>query len=218
MKQMLLGLTCFALATFYGKKLNAQFSPTYDKAYAMGKGIWEMAPVFTINDFVGGGYNSKGIGVAGVRLGMGLSNNFDLKLRYERLFSFEGQGGGINILQLEPKISFAEQKMAFRLPLQLWFEEGSEFIINPQIMYTFRNASKTFDLTPAFRVDMNFDDNEVYANYGITLGAGFSKDLSKWAIRPEVGYSVDPQTDGGGLLFYGLAASFYFSGKVAAKK
>jgi hypothetical protein len=67
-------------------------------------------------------------------------------------------------------------------------EEAYSFnSIAPQLIYTFTNEKNTIDLSPGLKADILIAGDGGGVLFGATLGAGFSSNLNKWAIRPEVG-------------------------------
>lgn len=68
------------------------------------------------------------------------------------------------------------------------------------------NKKNTADVSFGLKADYLFSDGGGSALFGATVGAGFSSDLNKWAIRPEVGIL----SFGGGVSFlsYGIGIQF----------
>jgi hypothetical protein len=77
--------------------------------------------------------------------------------------------------------------------------------IAPQLIYTATNANKKADVSFGLKADILIGGGGGSLLLGPTIGAGFSTDLSKWAIRPEIGASF---LGGGAFLSYGIGFQF----------
>ena len=62
--------------------------------------------------------------------------------------------------------------------------------LTPSFLWTFMR-SKNVELTLMPKAYLSFND-EIDATPALSIGAGFSSDLDKWAIRPEIGYDGYP--------------------------
>jgi len=147
-----------------------------------------------------------------VRAGVGLTDRMDMKLRYTRLMPADvdgDEGAGVNYFHIAPKFSFIPKYLAFSLPVGAYFGGGSSWVTSPKLLGTYPHKSNKFDATLGFKADVFFRDWETYL--GFTLGMGFSKDLDKWAIRPEIGYMIDPGETGHSFS-WGLGLVYVFQG------
>jgi len=188
----------------------------YEKAGTLKKGNVELSGAFTGYTAVGGGESVNTNNNLGFRAGYGISDKFDLKFRCERLMPGSNYGEvfddqnfkGANYFSIVPKFSIIPEKLSFSVPLNYYSfadefnGEGNASLIGftPQLFYTFTNKKSTADLTLGTKVDCFFGGGaSVFP--GLTIGAGFSKDLNKWALRPEVGATF---IGGGSFLSYGL--------------
>lgn len=145
----------------------------------------------------------------GVKLGLGLTKNTDLKIRYENLIP-RNENYNVNFFSLTPRFNVKRDKSVFNLPLGVyWNDEDYEFIIGPGFSFN-RKFSKHFELNYHVKIDAFLNSWYLYA--GSQLGAGFSNDLSQWAIRPEIGFMKDIfELDNGTYLTYGLGICFYLN-------
>lgn len=131
----------------------------------------------------------------GLRLGYGISDKFDLKMRYIRLVPEVEGSSGVNYIDLAPKYAFLPGKLAGTLPVGLYFAEGeSQWVFSPKLLFTYP-ANNMFEATLAAKADI-FPDDESEVYLGFNLGFGISSNLDRWAIRPEVGLMVDPGESG----------------------
>ena len=204
----------------------APINTQYEKAGTLKKGNLELAGSFT--GYSGSGLDGESGNINnnyGIRAGYGISDKFDLKFRYERLiptniFNSEDLGDGkikgINYFSLVPKIALIPEKLSFLMPISHYSykeeidEKESNVNLNsitPQLIYTFTNAKNKTDLSFGLKGDCLFGGDVAGSSFilGTTIGAGFSSDLSKWAIRPEIGVSA---TGTATFLSYGIGFQF----------
>jgi hypothetical protein len=191
----------------------------YEKAGTLKKGNYEILGSFTGYSVAGEGGSASINNNFGFRAGYGISDKVDIKLRYERLkpstdMDYENSNS-VDYFSLIPKFSLIPDKLSLLVPLSRYaakaekdpqgeeIEEAYSFnSISPQLIYTFTNARNTIDLTPGVKMDFLFAGDGGGVLFGATLGAGFSNDLDKWAIRPEVGVlSMGPAA----FVSYGIA-------------
>lgn len=202
----------------------------YEKAATLKQGNIELAGSFT-------GYSAGGVGgtVAtnnnfGFRAGYGISDKVDLKFRYERLSPRDGfdsedvfdEGNitGVNYFSIIPKFALIPEKLSLLVPLSHYsFKEeidgkensGTMNSIAPQLIYTLTSAKNKSDFSFGLKADCLLNNNGGGGVLlGTIVGAGFSSDLSKWAIRPEVGALF---IGGGAYLSYGVGLQFILSKK-----
>lgn len=135
------------------------------------------------------------------RAGIGVTDKFNIKMRYARLMPPMSESDAVNYLALEPKFTILQDHIAAVAPFGAYFAGGdSEFFVSPKFLFTYPSANNKLDVTFGTKTDIFFNDWDVYL--GLNLGAGFSSDLSRWAIRPEVGYLVDLGTSDPGERAY----------------
>lgn len=147
----------------------------------------------------------------GIAFGYGISKNFNLGIRYERLSFISNEieifgkdyntvDGGMNYIEVGNKIRIKDDKLAFGIPLSLYIMEGeSIFSIDPRLYWTFRKNNK-FEATLTPKVHLFIADG-VAGTIGLTLGLGLSNNLDKWAFRPELGYD--------GYFSFGFGVTIY---------
>ena len=80
------------------------------------------------------------------------------------------------------------------------------------MLFTYRGSEK-FETTLASKMDFYFEE-DAESTLGFNFGFGLSKDLNKWAIRPEAGYLFNPGEEGGYWSF-GIGFNYYILGKNA---
>jgi len=86
--------------------------------------------------------------------------------------------------------------------------------VAPQLIYTFTNAKNKFDFSIGLKADCFFGDDGAGMLLGATIGAGFSSDLNKWALRPEIGVT---NLTYGCFLSYGLGLQLMIPKKKQTK-
>lgn len=172
------------------------------------------------------GYGASGGGESkslnnnfGFRVGYGISDKVDIKFRYERLkptndLDYENSNS-VNYFSLIPKFALIPDKFSLLIPISHYsanaetdprgeiIEEAYSFSsVSPHLIYTITNVKNTIDFTPGLKADIILAGDGGGVLFGATLGAGFSTDLNKWAIRPEIGaLSIG---GGGAFISYGI--------------
>ena len=132
----------------------------------------------------------------GIQLATGLSDRIDVRFRYEYI------GGSwteedVHVVAVGAKFGLIRDRAAFYLPVGTGIGDGVEsgdlVQFQPTLLYTYPFNSK-FEITGSGKgivwVDRDGDDLLAF-----NLGAGISKDLTKWAIRPEGGFLISPGED-----------------------
>jgi hypothetical protein len=153
-------------------------------------------------------------GVA-LRLGYGLSPKTDIKIRFAYLHlpdenylpdpSFNTERKRNYFFSLIPKVALVKDKLALLLPLNFYDFESSQPALSsytfrekyvsfaPHLIRTFLLKRNKIDLSASVNTELalNKDDYGVTlfaVHTGFNINSGFSSDLSRWAIRPELGY------------------------------
>jgi hypothetical protein len=196
------------LAPLFSPRISGQYNVSYESAKVLGKGQSAISGHYAGYSFNYHGNSEKLFNLAGIRFTRGISESFNLCVSYGRIHGGLLSGHGANYLELAPKISLSKGKVAFQLPLGVYFAEGeSSFIISPKLLFTYRSGKK-FDLTfsPKAEILLESPSDELIE---FSLGAGFSSNLDKWAIRPEIGIILNPGEDGS-ILTYGLGFTYNF--------
>jgi hypothetical protein len=181
-KAILLLVFLFSFGTSYAQFFNSPM----DHAQSLGKSNADIAVGWHQYRFGGDGFSGKLFDNLSLRLGYGLGENVDIQMRYERIKPEDG----VNYISITPKFSFANDALAFFLPVGLVFGDGEQTgVISPTMMYTKRSGQK-FEGSLAVGSPIRTEDNEFILD--INAGFGFSNDLDKWAVRPEIGIHFQP--------------------------
>jgi hypothetical protein len=159
----------------------------------------------------------------GFRAGIGLSGGFDIKLKYEHMDytkNFDGRLRSGEMISIVPKISLTKDQFALMVPLsryyltyqsenRLYHEVASS--VAPTLIGTFNILDNKIDLSLSSKADFLFSKTEREDNFfiGASIGAGFSTNLNKWALRPELGISTSDNKEI--YLSYGIGFQYIFS-------
>ena len=178
----------------------------YEKAGTLQNGNIELAGHATRYDVNHFGRTEASNRNYGFRAGYGFTDRFDLKLRYERLSytsNFDNKLVSAHHFSIMPKYALVPEYFSVMLAIGNYSAShlayGNPYKSNitsiaPQMIFTMTNRKKQADVSLSTKLDFLFtsgDEAEHNMFFGTTLGAGFSKDLRKWAIRPEIGYATD---------------------------
>jgi hypothetical protein len=194
----------------------APVSANYETAKTLGKGNVEVMGNYTRyhSTYLDGGLTNQNLGI---RLGVGLSENFDLKFRYERLIEpkYEFDFLGVNsettrhawdFFRITPKWCLRIDEWAITTTLSVYLIEGEAGLYDIGI-----NFYRTFPLEQNMLFTLGLQ-NINYIGGGIMpmLGPSFG-----FAIGPENVFQVRPEfgalTDLSNLYFnYGIALVAFF--------
>jgi len=99
----------------------------------------------------------------------------------------------IDFYEFSPKFSLKQDKIAFSAPIALYRLASDVptimYEFKPRFHFTFANKKNTFDFSIVPQGRFLFNQSSVGALMpSLGLGMGFSSDLDKWAIRPEISY------------------------------
>jgi hypothetical protein len=186
----------------------APVSNSFESAKTLDKGQIDLMGNYSIafisgEDETGAKQTDQTNNDFGFRIGYGIANRFDLKLRYERLIPVTQEDkdmlNGINYFGLTPRYSIVKNILTGGLGLGLYTyrikeSEGmdafsdSDFAISPGLALTLP-ADKNFDVTLGTKFDFFTEGGGNLWN--LNLGLGISSDDSKWSLRPEVGLIKD---------------------------
>lgn len=214
----------FMVILFLMTQFSCSFIPVnnqYEKAGTLKKGNIEISGNATANSVISDDESENVNNNFGFRVGYGLSERFDLKLRYEHLMPTNDNSedfNGADFISIVPKFALIPNKFSIMLPLSRYswkdsfnytVTHESLFSIAPTLLYTFTSKNMKRDLSLGFKTDFligsDGEDESGAIIPGITIGAGFSSDLNKWAVRPEIGATF---LGVGAFLNYGIGFQF----------
>jgi hypothetical protein len=161
-------------------------------AKLLGPGNIEVTPSFSSVSVSSEGETDHVQNHVGVQAGFGLLKFMDLRMRYERITGDidEEEGFGVNVLGFGPKFRLAKNWLALYIPVGFAFGEDIDIAetwqVHPTLLATWA-LGKSFELNPSAKVMIPLRGGEIDTLYAFNLGAAISTDVSKWAVRPEVG-------------------------------
>lgn len=151
--------------------------------------------------------NNFGLGV-----GYGISDHLNLKVRYERIAVADSDGEGINYLAFGPKYAIVPDYVAVMMPLGVYFGDGeSTWGIHPGLLFTLPAKNQRVEGTFGVRTDIFFEEGTEML-VGFNIGLGLSQDLERWAIRPDLGFVINPG-EKGSILTLGVGVSYNITGR-----
>lgn len=166
-------------------------------ARLLDPGDWEVTPSYSHVSFSLEGESEHISDQYGLRVGYGSSEQVELRGTYERIEDTDGEG--LNLWGFGAKFSLAEDVLALYAPIGFMTGEGVEtgdsWTIVPTLLATWR-AAPTFELNPSIKAIYPFAAEDPELFLGFHLGAALSADLDRWAVRPEVGATVNPGDEG----------------------
>lgn len=225
MKKNYILLTAGLVASlpFFSCVTVAPVNAGYEKAGTLGKGNVELSGNYTHYIVSSEGESEAINNNYGFKAGYGLSDKFDVKLRYEKLMPVDQEEGSkfrANYVSVIPKISLTDRKLSFLMPISRYNLKDEDpdgtkvkdhsYSIAPQLIRTFTSKTNQADFSIGLKGDYIIHSGEDAENdflLGFNLGAGFSSNLDKWAIRPEVGYLFKP---GDGIGFWNMGVGVQF--------
>lgn len=192
-----LALLAVGVALAFAAGCVAPFSEM-QSAKMLGKGNFEVTPGFTTVSVSDEGETEHIQNEYGAQIGYGLANFLDLRLRYEHLagtFAIEDEEESIstNVLAFGPKFRLAKNWLAFYVPIGFAFggdlepgDADETWQIHPTLLATLP-LGKYLEINPSAKIMIPFSSDNFDTLYAFNLGLALSTDLSKWAVRPEVG-------------------------------
>lgn len=186
---------CFASGCFVPVNLN------YESAKMLQKGDVELQGSYSTY-FDDNGDNAQND--LGAKIGFGVSESYNFKFRFEYM---ESVSSTYFYIEADNKFSIKENKIAASVPLGFYFgDDGDYFDFYPKFYFTLVNKQKfDFTIIPKTHIITDFTDASIV--FGISAGMGFSSNLNKWAVRPEIG------VDSGPFFSFGIGFSYYFQKK-----
>lgn len=138
----------------------------------------------------------------GGQIGYGLTDKFDLKIRYEKILTgvvtdelsffaklFPTENAyGVNYIAITGKYSLIENKLAVMLPLSYYYiaDEYRLYALSPTIIKT-HEINEYMDLSYSGAIKLFTDTEYVQFGTGVNIGIGLNNASNKWSVRPEIG-------------------------------
>jgi len=181
-------------------------------AKMLGKGNFEVTPGFTTVSISDEGETQHVQDHYGAQLGYGIAKFLDFRLRYEHISATIEDDGEeticANVLAFGPKFRLAKDWLAVYIPIGFGFggdldsEDISEtWQVHPTLLATLP-IGKFLEINPSAKIMIPFSNDEFDTLYAFNLGLAISSDVSKWALRPEVGICTN--FEGGHFLQFSI--------------
>ena len=129
----------------------------------------------------------------GLQAAYGITDHFDMRMRYEYLWVAD-EGGNVNVIGFGPKLEAIENWLSFYVPLGFAFGGDLEdrdamdtWEIHPTVLFSVP-LGKYFEVNTSTKYIHEFQ-KDGWRFIAFDLGMGISTDLSKYAIRPEIGWA-----------------------------
>ena len=204
-----IGVCLTAEGCFLPPAANVQDARTVGKGRVRAAGYWsglkdtDAAP----------GEDAKLADEFGGILGVGVSESAELQFRLERI-DFAQEDDGYQFLSFSPKFGLVRDKLAFMVPIGLYFGGGLQwqetFQIQPSLIGS-APVNDNFEVNMSGRFVVPFN-SDLYKWAILGFGFGVSSDLDRWALLPEISYSIALNDDADAIsdiLGYGFALTFY---------
>ena len=208
-------LTLALIVLFIPSCIVAPVNSHYESARSLQKNNIEATGSFTNYSYAEEGVESINNNV-GLRLGYGITDNFDVKLQYQWMSPSDNaireDIGGVHFMSFAPKYTFIDNILALKVPFNYYTytsQDGSDnaFSLNPTLIGTYP-VNQHFEFGLATSYQIIFKEEQDFL--GFALGFGFSKDLDQWAIRPELGYQLSLSNRADGFVNFGFGFTYNF--------
>lgn len=187
-------------------------------ARTAGQGNWEVTPGFSTVSLTGETSDAKketehSHNHVGFQAAYGITDNFDVRLRYEYLW-VDDDGGQAHILGVGPKVELLENWVALYVPVGTAFggdvdNAGDNFQIHPTMLLT-APVNNNFEVNASAKYIIPFQegmDDLLAFNFGL----GLSTNRSSYVLRPEYGLLYNPGEEGHFSQF-SVGITFYLPG------
>ncbi len=172
-------------------------------ARTVGEGNYEFTPSYSSVNFSNDGETEGIQNHLGVQIAYGISDKWDLRARYERVWlkgdmdTDGGIGEGWDVIGIGPKYSVIKNKFAVALPIgrALGMDTEDTWEIHPTILLTAPIIMDKVEITfaPKYLITLCDGCEDFMA---VNVGLSLSSDLNRWAIRPEYGHLYNFGEDG----------------------
>jgi hypothetical protein len=212
-----IGGICVALSAVYAAGCAAPFSEMQSARLA-GPGVVEVTPSYSYTDLTDDGEVLKLQDTYAVHLATGLTDKVDLRLRLEHIrvgIDEDVEDLTATAIGVGPKVSLIRDRLALNLPVGFAFgdvEMSETWQFHPAVIWSVPFArplelsTSVKALIPLTKSDNPEEDSEVLA--ALNIGLAIGPDISRWAIRPEVGFLRNPGESRTGRHF-SIGAQFF---------
>ena len=179
-------------------------------ARLLGKGNIEVTPSYTSVSMSDEGTTQHVQNHYGAQIGFGLAEFMDFRLRFEHISAtIDTESVSANVLGFGPKFRLAKNWLAFYVPIGFAFggdveNGGDSWQVHPTMLATLP-ISKFLEINPSAKVMIPFKSAAGDVAYAFNLGLAISSDVTKWAIRPEIG--ICTSFSGGSFMQFSIGVS-----------
>jgi hypothetical protein len=221
----IIGAGIFILASMNLQVSYCQFWPvSFDGAPALKPAQLEIS-LYGAGSYISSDGGGGTIGyIPGMRVGIGIVKNFDVKLSYSRgFYKFDKLADSKqNNIGIMPKVSFLKGHLAFQFPFTVIlfnikrYEESkleTYYLLNPRFIISFHYKQYVeFNMTPSFEAFIPGHDIDPSYFIGGNIGFAFSSNLQRWSVRPEgfISY-LFPKGENNNIIYYGWGLAFTFN-------
>jgi hypothetical protein len=128
----------------------------------------------------------------GVQGGFGITDNADIRIRYERIY-FEDSDGIIEVFGFGPKFSLRSNNGALYLPVGFAFGEDVEtsksWEFHPTLLVT-RSFASWLELNISAKAMISLVDEGPDARLSFNVGLGIGPNITRLIFRPEAGVMI----------------------------
>lgn len=216
----IIGAGIFILGCLNPQITYGQFwTVSFDGAPALKPAQLEISPYGAGSYFVSGN-NDRTLGYTpGLKIGIGILKNFDVKVSYNRgfykAFKKKFEVSNVNEISIMPKFSILKGHLAFQMPFTVFlYKSGNDnqkklradYYIGPRIIASIHHKKYLeFNMSPFFKLYIPGGATKISTMIGGNIGFAFSSNLERWSVRPE-GYinylfAVEEVIVGWGLAF-----------------
>lgn len=179
-------------------------------AKLVDKGHFEAAANYSSVSFHNEGESEKAQDHFGIQIAYGLMDKVNLRFRYERI-EVDPVEVSANVFGFGPKLRIVEDVFALYLPVGFAtgedIETSESWQFHPTIILTYPYR-EYFELNTSAKYIIQFCD-DCDQLVGLNVGLGLSHDLRIYAIRPELGFLINPGEDGH-YMHYSIGVSTFF--------
>jgi hypothetical protein len=174
---------------------------TLQSARVLNTGQVEITPSFSSISIADDGESEHATSNIGAQLGIGVARNFNLRFRFEHMIMDDDISGFVDnysFLSFGPKFGSEQGIVALSCPFGTFigemFEGNNTWLVIPTLHVTVP-VNQVFEVNLSPRFLIFFEDNADNL-IALNAGIGLSQDLSRWAIRPELGWLFNPGEEG----------------------
>ncbi len=156
-------------------------------ARTVGKNRVELLPHYTRSFFSADGETDGVQSHLGIQAAYGITDKFDLRLRFEHIWLGD-EDDGTQVIGIGPKLNIVDEIFSGYVSVGRALGEGSDnsWIIQPTALVTWPAVDHILDinLSPKYLLTLGEDQSDYFA---ANLGLAVSTNLDRWAVRPEYG-------------------------------